>query len=43
MKRQGLSLGEIVARTGLHDGSVRRIIRTLARKLAFGRSAQPSN
>lgn len=35
LKRQGLALREIVARTGLHEGSVRRILRNLARKVAL--------
>jgi RNA polymerase sigma-70 factor (ECF subfamily) len=35
LKRQGLSLVEIAARTGLHEGSVRRVFRRLARQLAF--------
>jgi RNA polymerase sigma-70 factor (ECF subfamily) len=35
LKRQGLSLAEIAERTGLHEGSIRRIVRTLARKLAL--------
>jgi RNA polymerase sigma-70 factor (ECF subfamily) len=35
LKRQGLRLEEIAARTGLHEGSVRRILRKLARQLAF--------
>jgi RNA polymerase sigma-70 factor (ECF subfamily) len=34
LKREGLSLQEIAARTGLHEGSVRRIVRGLARQLA---------
>jgi RNA polymerase sigma-70 factor (ECF subfamily) len=34
LRRQGLRLGEIAARTGLHEGSVRRILRKLARQLA---------
>lgn len=34
LRRQGFSLDEIAARTGLHEGSVRRIFRTLARRLA---------
>ena len=34
-KRQGYSLAEIGQRTGLHPDSVRRILRTLARQLAF--------
>lgn len=35
LKRQGLRLEEIATRTGLHEGSVRRILRKLARQLAF--------
>jgi RNA polymerase sigma factor (sigma-70 family) len=35
LKRQGFSLATIAARTGLHEDSVRRIIRKLARKLAL--------
>jgi RNA polymerase sigma-70 factor (ECF subfamily) len=35
LKRQGLSLDEIAAQTGLHEGSVRRILRKLAGRLAF--------
>jgi RNA polymerase sigma-70 factor (ECF subfamily) len=35
LKRQGLSLVEIAAQTGMHEGSVRRIFRRLARQLAF--------
>jgi RNA polymerase sigma-70 factor (ECF subfamily) len=35
LKRQGLSLVEIAAQTGLHEGSIRRIFRRLARQLAF--------
>jgi RNA polymerase sigma factor (sigma-70 family) len=38
-KRQGLQLTEIAARTGLHEGSVRRILRQLARELAMKESA----
>jgi RNA polymerase sigma-70 factor (ECF subfamily) len=38
LKREGLSLEAIALRTGLHEGSVRRIIRQLARKLAFPQS-----
>lgn len=34
LKRDGLPLQEIAARTGLHEGSVRRILRRLARELA---------
>jgi RNA polymerase sigma factor (sigma-70 family) len=36
LKRQGFALAEIAQRTGLHPDSVRRILRTLARQLAFG-------
>jgi RNA polymerase sigma-70 factor (ECF subfamily) len=35
LRRQGLSRGEIAARTGLHEGSVRRILRRVARQFAF--------
>jgi RNA polymerase sigma-70 factor (ECF subfamily) len=35
LKRQGWPLAEIAARTGLHEGSVRRILRKLARQVAF--------
>lgn len=38
LKRQGLSLDDIAARTGLHEGSVRRILYELARRLAAGRA-----
>jgi RNA polymerase sigma factor (sigma-70 family) len=34
LRRQGYSLEEIAARSGLHEGSIRRIFRTLARRLA---------
>ena len=34
LKRQGASLAEIAARTGLHPSSVRRILYDLARRLA---------
>jgi RNA polymerase sigma-70 factor (ECF subfamily) len=37
LRRQGYSLAEIAQRTGLHPDSVRRILRTLARQLAFAR------
>ena len=36
LKREGYSLAEIAARTGLHESSVRRILYELARKLAAG-------
>jgi RNA polymerase sigma-70 factor (ECF subfamily) len=35
LRRQGLSRAEIAKTTGLHEGSVRRILRRLARRLAF--------
>jgi RNA polymerase sigma factor (sigma-70 family) len=35
LKQQGLPLARIAASTGLHEDSVRRIIRRLARKVAF--------
>jgi RNA polymerase sigma-70 factor (ECF subfamily) len=37
LKRQGLLLSEIAARTGLHEGSIRRILYDLARRLAVPR------
>jgi RNA polymerase sigma-70 factor (ECF subfamily) len=40
LKRQGFSLGEIAERSGLHPDSIRRILRTLARQMAFGNGAQ---
>jgi RNA polymerase sigma-70 factor (ECF subfamily) len=36
LRREGFSLAEIAARTGLHPDSVRRVLRTLARQMAFG-------
>jgi RNA polymerase sigma-70 factor (ECF subfamily) len=41
LRREGYSLAEIAARTGLHPDSVRRILRTLARQLAFQPGARP--
>ena len=35
LKRQGLPMTELVERTGLHPGSIRRILRNLARDLAL--------
>jgi RNA polymerase sigma-70 factor (ECF subfamily) len=35
LRRQGLTLHEIAERTGLHEGSVRRVLRQLARDLAL--------
>jgi RNA polymerase sigma factor (sigma-70 family) len=37
LKRQGLFLSEISARTGLHEGSIRRILYDLARRMAVAR------
>jgi RNA polymerase sigma factor (sigma-70 family) len=37
LKRQGMLLAEIAARTGLHEGSIRRILYDLARKMAVPR------
>jgi RNA polymerase sigma factor (sigma-70 family) len=34
LKRQGLTLAEIATRTGLHEGSVRRVLYTLAKGVA---------
>jgi RNA polymerase sigma-70 factor (ECF subfamily) len=36
LRRQGHTLAEIAAQTGLHPDSIRRILRSLARQLAFG-------
>jgi RNA polymerase sigma-70 factor (ECF subfamily) len=41
LKRQGCSLAEIAARTGLHHGSVRRILYDLARRFAADQQAPP--
>ena len=35
LKRQSLSLAEIASRVGLHEGSVRRILSDLARRLTW--------
>ncbi len=35
LRRIGLPLAEVASRTGLHEGSVRRILRRLARRLAL--------
>jgi DNA-directed RNA polymerase specialized sigma24 family protein len=35
LRRQGLTLQEIADHLGLHEGSVRRILRRLARDLAI--------
>jgi RNA polymerase sigma factor (sigma-70 family) len=44
LRRLGLSRAEVAERTGLHEGSVRRILRRLARAVAFpgGQSAEGS-
>ena len=34
LKRQGASLEDLVAQTGMHEGSIRRILRMLGRKMA---------
>jgi RNA polymerase sigma-70 factor (ECF subfamily) len=39
LRRQGLTLDEVAARTGMHEGSVRRVLRQLARRLALGEDA----
>ena len=39
LKRQGLMLAEIAARTGLHESSVRRILYDLAKKVAAARGS----
>ena len=41
LKRQGKSLAEIAAETGLHPSSVRRILYDLARRLAAQHSPEP--
>jgi RNA polymerase sigma-70 factor (ECF subfamily) len=35
LKRNGLRLADIAGRTGMHEDSIRRILRQLARELAF--------
>jgi RNA polymerase sigma-70 factor (ECF subfamily) len=39
LRREGLRLREIAARTGMHEGSVRRILRRLARQMALGQDS----
>jgi RNA polymerase sigma-70 factor (ECF subfamily) len=41
LKRQGLGLAEIAARTGLHESSVRRILYDLARRYAEAQAPSP--
>ena len=43
MRRQGLPLAEIAARSGLHEGSVRRIFYELARRLAAAQTEDDSS
>ncbi len=43
LKRQGLTLNEIAARTGLHEGSVRRVLYALAKKVADDARRPTSN
>ena len=40
LKRQGCSLAEIAAQTGLHPSSVRRILYEVARRFASGSKPQ---
>lgn len=42
LRREGLALEEIAARTGMHEGSVRRILRRLARELALAEEPLPA-
>jgi RNA polymerase sigma-70 factor (ECF subfamily) len=42
LKREGLPMEELVARTGLHPGSIRRVLRNLARRLALRDSMETS-
>lgn len=41
LRRNGFRLAEIAERTGLHEGSVRRILYDLARKLSVDRRSRP--
>jgi RNA polymerase sigma-70 factor (ECF subfamily) len=41
MRRQGLSVPEIAAQSGLHEDSVRRILRDVARRLARRQNSSP--
>jgi DNA-directed RNA polymerase specialized sigma24 family protein len=42
LRREGLPLAEIAARVGMHEGSVRRVLRRLARELALeGQDGSP--
>jgi RNA polymerase sigma-70 factor (ECF subfamily) len=42
LRREGLLLHEIAARTGMHEGSVRRALRQLARRLALATESLPA-
>jgi RNA polymerase sigma-70 factor (ECF subfamily) len=42
LRAKGFLIGEIASRTGLHEGSVRRILYELARRLSLARRAEPS-
>jgi RNA polymerase sigma factor (sigma-70 family) len=42
MRAKGYRMGEIAKRTGLHEGSVRRILYDLARRMSISRRASPS-
>jgi RNA polymerase sigma-70 factor (ECF subfamily) len=42
-RRSGLSLAEIATRTGMHEGSIRRIIRKISRQVAMEQSAGDSS
>jgi RNA polymerase sigma factor (sigma-70 family) len=43
LKRQGLPLADIAARTGLHPSSVRRILYDLAKRLAVAQRTPPAS
>ncbi len=43
LRRQGLPMTEIAARSGLHEGSVRRILYKLARRMAVDPNDTPSS
>ena len=43
LKKQGLTMVEIAAQTGLHEGSVRRILKRLLRQMALEHEALPSS
>jgi DNA-directed RNA polymerase specialized sigma24 family protein len=42
LKRDGVPLGEIATQTGLHVGSVRRILRRLSLELALREGSAPT-